>query len=173
MRLIDVVGLCCVLVAGNARGENGERAPQGAGSAARAAESATRAAESAKPSGGAVSAASVEIRWTGGWHREEAPVREAPLYAITNKATAPLTYLQLWHYFYDDGKVQLGRAFSERYQLHIAPNSTQEVGAGPDKSELPAGTTYIEAVVMGANFGSEANKFRDPQPAEQRAFGAK
>jgi hypothetical protein len=79
--------------------------------------------------------------------------------------------MQIWHYFYDKDKKQLGRAFTERYQMSIPPGGTQEIAAGPKKAEVPAGTTFLEAVVIGANFGSEALKFRDKPPAETRPYG--
>lgn len=140
--------------------------PEGTTGAAPAA----TAAPAAPAGDESVSAASVEIAWTGKWQPGDAPKDEFPVYRVTNKAKNPLTFLQLWHYFYDKDKKQLGRTFTERYQMSIAPGATQEIGAGPKKAELPPGTTHLEAVVAGANFGSEARKFRDPQPPEQRAF---
>jgi hypothetical protein len=113
------------------------------------------------------------VSWTGQFKAGDAPTEEYPVLSVTNAdATRPLTFFQAWYYFYDKDKKQLGRVFLERYQFSLAPGQKTELSAGPKKADLPAGTAHIEIVVTGANFGSEAAKFRvTSPPPEQRPMG--
>jgi hypothetical protein len=130
-------------------------------------------ASGAAPAGGAAAGAelgpsSLEVSWTGKFDAEE-----YPLMRVTNKdTTRPLTYYMGFFYFYDHDKKQVGREFRDRYQISIKPGQSEEIGAGSKKSELPKGTEFIEFVVTGANFGSEAAKFRvATPPPEARPMG--
>ena len=135
-------------------------------------------ASGATPGGGAAASgelgpASLEVSWTGKYDPSDPPGEEHPLMRVTNKdATRPLTFYQGFFYFYDHDKKQIGREFRDRYQFSLKPGQTTELGAGPRKSELPKGTEHMEFVVTGANFGSEAAKFRvATPPPDKRPMG--
>jgi hypothetical protein len=122
---------------------------------------------------GVLGPASLDVTWTGNWQAGDAPGSEFPVMRVVNKdATRPLTFYQGWFYFYDKDKKQVGRLFRERYQFSLEAGQTKEMSGGPEKKELPEGTEHMEFVVTGANFGSEADKFRvEAAPPETRPMG--
>lgn len=168
MRNILVLGLLAALAA-SACDKGSTSNPSASGAAASGASPTTSAAPAA---GGTLGPASLEVTWTGKWDKGDG-TSEYPLMKVVNKdTTRPLTFYQGFFYFYDHDKKQVGREFRDRYQFSIAPGQTTELGAGPEKKQIPKGTEHIEFVVTGANFGSEANKFRvDGVPPEKRPMG--
>jgi hypothetical protein len=165
MKITLVFGLAAALAA-TACDKGSTSNPSASGAAASGAAPTTSAAPAA------LGPASLEVTWTGKWDTSE-KTNEYPLMKVVNKdATRPLTFYQGFFYFYDHDKKQVGREFRDRYQLSIAPGQTTELGAGPEKKQIPKGTEHIEFVVTGANFGSEANKFRvEAVPPEKRPMG--